>query len=76
VAFLERNHGAAPAIVALAPSEALERLLLDRPSYGAEVDARDERTISRLVDQGAYRLRYESLEDGMRLVARLADGEI
>jgi hypothetical protein len=76
VAFLERNHGAAPGIVALPRKEAVERLLRDRPSYGAEVDARHERTISRLVDRPAYRLRYDSLEDGIRLVARLADGAI
>ena len=57
-------------------SLALERLLRDRPSYGTEVDARHERTISRLVDRPAYGLRYDSLEDGIRLVARLADGEI
>jgi hypothetical protein len=76
MAFLERDHGAAPGIMALARSESLDRLLRDRPSYGAAVDARDERTIGRLVDAPAYRLRYESLEDGIRLVARLADGKI
>jgi len=76
LAFLERNRGGAAGIVAMPKGEALEGLLRDRPSYGAETDRRHERTIRRLVELPAYGLRYESPEEGVRLVARLADGEI
>jgi hypothetical protein len=57
-------------------SQGLEILLRDRPSYGAAVDARHEKAIGRLAELPAYHLRYQSLEDGVKLVARLADGEI
>jgi hypothetical protein len=76
VAFLDRKHGGTAGIAKMHRSEALEGLLADRPSYGATVDARHERTIRRLLELPTYRLRYQSVEDGVRLVARLADGEI
>ena len=75
VAFLDRTSGVA-GIEEMRISEALEGLLRDRPNYGSRVDARHERTIMRLVELPAYRLQYQSLEDGVKLVARLADGEI
>jgi hypothetical protein len=76
VAFLERTHGGTARIARMPGSEALEELLADRPSYGPAVDARHERTIRRLMEVPAYRLQYQTVEDGVRLVARLADGKI
>jgi hypothetical protein len=76
VAFLDRTRAGVAGIEKMRISEALEGLLRDRPSYGSAVDARHERTILRLVELPSYRLRYQSLEDGVRLVARLADGEV
>jgi hypothetical protein len=75
VAFLDRKHGGAAGISGMQKSEALEGLLRDRPSYGAAVDARHERTIRQLLQLPAYHLRYQNVEDGVRLVTRLADGE-
>jgi hypothetical protein len=76
VAFLDRTPGEAAGIEKMRISEALDGLLRDRPSYGATVDARHEKTIRRLVESPVYRLRYQSPDDGVRLVTRLADGEI
>lgn len=76
VAFLDRTQGGTAGIEKMPRSEALEGLLADRPSYGATVDARHEKAIRRLLELRAYRLRYQSVEDGVRLVSRLADGEI
>jgi len=76
VAFLDRKHGGAATIAGIPGSEAIEELLRDRPSYGPEVDARHEKAIRQLLDVPAYRLRYQTLKDGVRLVARLADGEV
>ena len=76
MAFLDRKHGGVDGIARMPKNEALEELLRDRPGYGAAVDALHERTIRQLVELPAYRLRYQSLEDGVRLVTRLADGKI
>lgn len=76
VAFLDRTHNGVAGLAEMPGGEALEGLLRDRPSYGAAVDARHEKAIQRLAELPAYLLRYQSLEDGVRLVARLADGEI
>ena len=76
LAFLDRKYGGVDGIAQMPKDEALEQLLRDRPSYGAAVDALHERTIRQLVELPAYRLRYQSLEAGLRLVTRLADGKI
>jgi hypothetical protein len=76
VAFLDRNHGGVAAIARMPKNETLEELLRDRPGYGAAVDGLHERTIRQVLKLPAYRLRYQSLEDGVRLLTRLADGKI
>ncbi len=73
VAFLDRTHSGVAELAGMPKNDALEALLEDRPSYGAAVDARHEKAIRRLTELPLFQLRYQSLEDGVRLLARLAD---
>jgi hypothetical protein len=70
IVFLERNGGTAD-VRRISAEDALERLLRDLPSYGEEVDDLHERAVRRVAAAPAYRLRYESLEDGIRLLSAL-----
>jgi len=70
LAFLERGPGPARA-VRISGEEAVDRLLADMPSYGDEVDGIHERTVRRLADGPAYRVRYESVQDGVELISGL-----
>jgi hypothetical protein len=51
--------------------EAAARLLADLPSYGPEVNAAHERTVATLAHLPVWRLRYRSLQDGVRLLSRI-----
>jgi hypothetical protein len=73
VAFLDRTHSGVAELAGMPKNDALEALLEDRPSYGAAVDARHEKAIRRLTELPVFQLRYQSLEDGVGLLARLAD---
>jgi hypothetical protein len=69
--FLDRRGGGRPRCESLPPGEAIDRLLCDLPTYGAEVDAMHERAIRSLQGLPAWCLHYESLEDGIRLLQEL-----
>jgi hypothetical protein len=71
IALIERGPGPACAIPATG-DEAVARILGDMPSYGPVVDAMHERTVRRLAEVPAFRLRYERLEDASRLLAEIA----
>ena len=51
--------------------EVVESLLADMPSYGAEVNAAQEKTISSLAALPSWRLIYRTLEDAIRLLAEI-----
>lgn len=67
MAWLDRQ-GARPAMEQVEPAEAL-RQMLNSSSYSDKVDAMHERATRRLLDLPARRLRYESLDDGVRLLS-------
>ncbi len=68
LAWLDRSRGARPAMKPVEPAEVV-RQVLNSGSFGKEVDAMHERTARKLLDLPACRLQYESLEDGLRLLA-------
>jgi hypothetical protein len=68
MAWLDRLPGVRPAIERIGPAEAL-RQMLHSSTYGDKVDAMHERATRRLLDLPACRLRYESLDDGLRLLS-------
>jgi hypothetical protein len=68
--FLDRGPGR-PSVISMDREEALDRMLSDLPTYGPEVDAIHDATVRRLAEAPAYRLRYESLEDGVRLLSEI-----
>ena len=70
LAFLDRRSGPAGAH-AISDEEAIDRLLADMPSYGEEEDALHERTVRQLAGAPAYLARYESIEDGLRVISGL-----
>jgi len=69
VVFLERGSGEEAWIEAMESSNAVELMLRDMPSYGAEVNALHERTVGALVGVPAWRLHYNSLEEALRLLS-------
>ena len=70
IVFLERGPGTA-GVSTLSGAEAVERLLADMPLYSATVDAMHERTVRKLAGATAYRMRYESLDDAIRILGTL-----
>jgi hypothetical protein len=70
VTFLDRGPGR-PSVIRMDREESLDRMLSDLPTYGPEVDAIHDTTVRRLAEAPAYRLRYESLEDGVRLLSEI-----
>ena len=67
IVFLDRRPGRC-GLEHVSSEETAAVLLAEMPSYGHEVRSRHERTISRLLDVPAYRLRYERLDDAMALL--------
>jgi len=70
LAFLERRQGP-PGALRIPGEEAVDRLLADMPTYGEDIDELHERTVRRLAEAPAYRVRYQSLEDGVKLISGL-----
>jgi hypothetical protein len=71
LAWLDRSRAGRPEIWQVEPAE-VARQLLSSCSYGEEVDAMHERATRRLLDLPAWRLQYESLDDGLRLLSEFA----
>ena len=71
LAWLDRSRAGRPEIGQVEPAE-VARQLLSSCSYGEEVDAMHERATRRLLDLPAWRLQYESLDDGLRLLSEFA----
>ena len=68
LAWLDRRRGESPGREEMDPAEVAGQVL-NSPTYGEEVDAMHERAARRLFDLPACRLRYESLDDGLRLLS-------
>lgn len=68
VVFLERQPGK-PGLERLTASETIERMLADLPQYGGDVDVLHERTVRGLAGAPAWRMRYETLEDAIAILA-------
>ena len=69
--FVDReSHGPAK-VERMEAGEAVGWLLADIPSYGAEVNATHEKTIHSLNCLPAWRLRYRTLDDAVRLLSEL-----
>ena len=69
--FLDRESDGPARVERMPAADAVEALLADLPSYGAEVNAMHEETIHRLVSLPAWQLRYRTLEDAVRLLSGL-----
>jgi hypothetical protein len=74
LAFIERSPGIQPSIQKIPADEAFQFLLRDRATYGRRVDNLHEKAVRRLVAVPSYRLRYDNLEEGRKLVENLLDG--
>jgi hypothetical protein len=71
VVLLDRQGAGGARAEAIPPSEIVERLIGDMPSYGDEVRARMEKTAQKLLGVPAYRLTYSRLDDAVATVGRL-----
>jgi hypothetical protein len=69
--FLDRESAGAARIEPMDSGEAAALLLRDLPSYGPEVNALHENTVSRLTALPALRLTYGALDDAIRLLRDL-----
>ena len=63
--LLNRQVGGGVRAEPIPPSEIVERLIGDMPSYGDEVRALVERTAGKLLEVPAYRLTYSNLDDAV-----------
>jgi hypothetical protein len=68
--LLDRRAGAAR-LDSISAREVVDKLLADMPAYGERVRILYDRTLSRLVDAAAWRMRYETLEQGLKLLSEL-----
>ena len=71
MAWLDRSLAGLPAMVQAEPADVV-RQLLNSGSFGKVVDAMHERATRTLLDLPACRLQYQSLEDGLGLLAEFA----
>jgi hypothetical protein len=74
VVLLHRHGGGGARAEAIPPSEIVERLIGDMPSYGGEVRARVESTVRRLLKVPAYRLTYGALDEALAVLGGLEHG--
>jgi hypothetical protein len=70
IVFLERGPGRF-CLDRLSPADAIERILDDMATYGEEVDALHERTVRGLAPVPAWRMRYDTLEQAVRMLESL-----
>lgn len=68
IAFLDRRGGAA-SCARVEYDEAVESLLADMPLYGPDVDPFHEEVVRAVAQAPAFRVRYESVTDALRLLA-------
>jgi hypothetical protein len=69
--FLDRESDGPARVEPIRAEDAVTALLADLPSYGAEVNARHEKTIHHLATLPAWHLRYRTLDDAVRLMSDL-----
>jgi hypothetical protein len=70
--LLDRCAGAAPGMRRVSSREVVESLMNDMPTYEDAVNAMNVRTVARLAKVPAFCMRYESLQDGLRMLGELA----
>jgi len=70
ITFLDRGPGS-PFLEPLSQTEAFERLRSDMPSYGPEIDPIHERAVRALTEKPAYRLHYETIQQGLDLLSQI-----
>jgi hypothetical protein len=70
--FLDRAGDGPPRAERMRAEDVAESLIEELPSYGPEVNAMHETAIHGLTGLPAWRLRYASLDDGVRLLSELA----
>jgi hypothetical protein len=69
--FLDRESDGPARLDRMRPGDAVPPLLADLPSYGPEVNAAHETAIHQLASLPAWRLRYRTLDDAIRLLSEL-----
>jgi hypothetical protein len=69
--FLDREGGGTARFEPMRYEDVIESLLADMPSYGAEVNAAQEKTIYSLAALPSWQLTYRSLEDAIRLLSEI-----
>ena len=69
--FLDRESEGSARFEPMPYENVVESLLADMPSYGAEVNAAQEKTIYSLASLPSWRLTYRSLEDAIRLLSEI-----
>jgi len=69
--LLDRQSGGRPRRERVLGGEAVDYMLGELPTYGSEVDAMHERTLRRLQSLSAWRICYESLDQGLRLLQEI-----
>jgi hypothetical protein len=74
VVLLNRQTGGGARAEAIPPSEIVERLIGDMPSYGGTVRALVVKTARKLLSVPAYRLTYSSLDDAVTALGGLEHG--
>jgi hypothetical protein len=74
--FLNRRGGGPARVEPMTPEEAVDVLMRDGCYYGQEVLARHERGFRRLAEAPAYRLCFQTLDEGVRLLVELSDGAL
>ena len=71
VVFLERTAGAGAHAERMPAAEVIESWLREGPSYGDEVLSRHEKAMRRIAAMPAYRMRYDTLDEAVDLLAKL-----
>jgi hypothetical protein len=68
--MLDRRPGDT-GIDSIAAREVVDKLLGDMPAYGERVRIMYEQTLSRLLDAEAWRMKYETLQQALKLLSEL-----